>query len=112
MKSKPESWTEATGTAEIAIGYQVFKDKSVCKFPSGDACPKYNGYQWETNPEKDTIDTKKTKIGFCSTNYCSVKWIQDALNRIIDDEKKVGHNKLKDLPDSIVTGKQIGRAHV
>jgi hypothetical protein len=97
LKSKPESWNEAKGEAKIAIGYQVFKDKSVCKFPAGDACPNYNGEKWNENPEKDKVDFDKTQIGFCSTKYCSVKYIQDTINAIIKDADRKGHEKLKGL---------------
>jgi hypothetical protein len=104
LKSAPDKWIEATNpSAKSAIGVQVFKDKGACIFPK-DPCPGYDGKEWE-NSSNTEQDKKEKNIGFCTTNYCSAKYVQDTLNAIITDEGRKGHEKLKGQKTVTVDGK-------
>ena len=104
LKSTPDKWIEATNpSTKSAIGVQVFKDKGACIFPK-DPCPSYDGKEWEDSNNTEQ-DKKEKNIGFCTTNYCSAKYVQDTLNAIITDEGRKGHEKLKGQKPITVDGK-------
>lgn len=108
LKSNPDTWIEATNpSGKSAIATLVFKEKTGCEFPQEtDACKDWDAGNWQDNPdlisEKVTIDTN---IGFCSKHYCTVKYIQESINLLIDDDKTIGHTKLKEYPKLEVDGK-------